>query len=196
MSFDLDPSVTDSEITDDDLKRLGKIESGFHHARLISVENHTSSTQTLSKRMKFEIIGGAYVGRKVQTDLFLTDSDGSKARQNMFACRLGVKIKNAQGKYVMNPNVSDWPDLIGTEVIMKVVYPIDDRTKQPKDFPDVEFMEGLYALNDPRCAKVPRAGQQPPPAAGGVPSGAPPYSPPAGPATAARTPAADPYAGM
>lgn len=191
MGWDVDSEVMDAEFTDADLDRMGKIATGGHHAALVNVENHTTSEGNVAKRLTFEILAGTYTGRKVRTDLFLTESDGAKARQHLFLCRLGAKIKDGRGKYVANPNVAGWEDLVAVrpEVIIDVVYQIIKKTGLPSDFPDVAYM-GVYAISDPKWVKVPRAGGALPPVASSA------GAPAAGASGPAAKPAADPYAGM
>lgn len=158
MSFDNDLYCdfdTSNFREEEELTRgCGPIPDGLYHAVVHSVEQDPSG-QNPAIKLTFMVLAGTILNqtyRRLCERLFLTQK--GKQRVLLFANRLGLLGKPELGQ----PNVrKNWGEAVGKQVIVEVA----NREYQNKDgskkmVSNLAFA-GIWKLDDPKVAQVPRA---------------------------------------
>jgi hypothetical protein len=152
LYFDFDTSKfrEEEEIT----RGCGPIPDGLYHAVVNAVEQDPSG-QNPAIKLTFMLLAGTVPNqtyRRLSERLFLTEK--GKHRVLLFANRLGLLGKPELGQ----PNVrKNWGETIGKQVIIEVAnreYEYKDGSKHKVS--NLAFF-GIWKLDDPNVAQVPRA---------------------------------------
>lgn len=160
---------------DRDLKLAGAIPEGRYHARLTSAAEKAAGEFVLDE-LKFEILHGPYKGKVIEEDLFHSGKDDdktkkAKVKRRTYYHRLGLLTKsevNGEKKYALAPGKHHIRDCIGAEVIIDVKVAdekwTDKKTGEAKSMKKNRLAYiGVFKLDDPEVANVPRAtGPRPP----------------------------------
>jgi hypothetical protein len=155
LAFDFDTSAytKESDISVGDL-----IPDGKYHAVVDKVENDQGGSSPCFK-ITFSILAGTVggvAGRKMIERLFNTEKN--KQRMVLFANRLGLIGQGDLGK----PSVrQSWSNAVGKQVVIEVKsrkYQKNDGTEGTSN--QLAF-GGIWKLDDPIVASVPRAGAKP-----------------------------------
>lgn len=167
MGFAIDTDDT-TTITEQDLQRMEQgqlLPDGWYRARVEDVaEIQSKEKGTEGLEFTWEITEpGPHRGEKIKDTLW--DTSDTKRRRHFWECRLGVRIKDAEGKYVLNPKVTDWRDAIGTEARIELETEEFKRKNGTLGKKSRVKMFGLKRLDEPlptATAAAPTAPARPP----------------------------------
>lgn len=149
MSLDL--LNVPNEVTEEELTKIqmgNVIPKGIYKAEVVGVESVISPTKgTDGVKFTYEIDEGDHVGTKIEDTLWQTDF--TKGRERFLQCKLGVLIKQAGSeKYIRNPKVSNWPDVVGAKVQIEVGIEDFDRKDGSKGHKNVVPMYGVHRRDE------------------------------------------------
>lgn len=147
---------------EDQMKAGGLLPVGLHHAILEGYREGSANNGRKFRELKFKVLAGPGKGFEVKESLWNSDEAKGKNRVLCFAHRLGV-LQRVGEKLVPIPGINDFGDRIGTQIIIDVKhkareYEKDGEKRQTTDV--ILSFEGVLSLDDPRAAKVVRAGGQ------------------------------------
>ena len=149
MNYDFD---TSSYAKEEEIGKGGMVPPGFYHAVVEKIEkDHTGQNPAL--KFTFCILAGPQKRQKVFERLFLTEKNNG--RVVLFGNRLGLIGKGELGKESVRKS---WNDAKDRQVILELIerdYTAKDGST--KKATNVKY-DGIYKLDDPRVAAVPREG--------------------------------------
>ena len=155
----MDLGKVNANEVEESMKGNGLPAVGLHHAVLDGVREVTANSGSQGFELRFKVIGGPAKGSEVKETLWISEKEKGKNRVLLFMHRLGLlgKVsKNGQEHYVPVAGKSELHQCIGAEVVIDVGEH-ETREHNGKKYTDARLsFEGVLALTDKRCEKVPR----------------------------------------
>lgn len=129
----------------------GILPEGLYHARLNGAKEIESKAKgTPGYELTFVVTAGPFSGAEVTDTLWRTDHQRSKDRIKLFAHRLGLLKKSADGKtYVPAEGKSAFLDVLDTPTVIEVAH------EQDQHDPNKKWVRLAYCgVHDPADAEV------------------------------------------
>lgn len=135
------------------------VPAGKYHAALEASDDSVETTGgNRGIELTFVLLGGPKPGKKVDHTLYARGKDAEKTKKmltqiNLFALRLGIAVKDADGKIQLVKGKS-FDDAIGAECILDVVVEtgVNEKTGRPWEKNGVKFC-GIYAVEDEKARR-------------------------------------------
>lgn len=132
------------------------VPAGKYHAILDASDDEVvSNNGNRGIELTFSLLSGPKPGKKVDHTLYAAGKDAEKTKKmltqiNLFALRLGIATKDADGKIKINPGAS-FDDAIGNECILDITVEAGvNQQGRPWEANGVKFC-GIYALDDAKA---------------------------------------------
>lgn len=133
------------------------VEKGKYHAVLDDADDSVvSNGGNKGIELAFTLLGGRKPGKKVSHTLYTAGGDAEKTKKmltqiNLFALRLGIATKDADGKILITKGKS-FRDAIGNECILDVIVDsgVSQKTGKPWEANAVKFC-GIFSLGDEKA---------------------------------------------
>lgn len=173
MAKDEDDTGILGQIGDNDAKGVedrmasgGVIPKGFYRVKLNGAKNVQAKDKedgtpgNHGYELTFQIIGGPHDGRDITDKLWRSDKQAAKDRIKLFASRLGLIVKSADGgTYSYAEGKKEFLDCLDAEMVLEVIH--DPDTKDPsKVWPRFAF-GGAHDPADPKIVAIMKNGGQP-----------------------------------
>lgn len=159
LGIDLDTTnVTEIE---DGIKAGPIAPEGMHHAVLIGFREGAANNHRKFRELVFEILAGPGKKQTIKETLWNSDEAKGKNRILLFMHRCGLLTRGADNKFQRIEGKNEFSDVIGAQVIVDVKHKTREYEKEGekrKVTDAILSFEGVLPLDDPRAAKVARAG--------------------------------------
>ncbi len=158
LGIDLD-TVNVAEV-EEQIKAGPLAPEGYHHAVLEGFREGSANNGRKFRELKFKIVAGPGKDQEVKESLWNSDEAKGKNRVLLFAHRLGLYQRDANGKLRPVAGKSEFSDVVGAQCVIEVKhksreYEKDGEKKKTTDA--ILSFEGVLALDDPRCKDIARA---------------------------------------
>lgn len=152
----------DAQGVDERMASGGQIPPGFYACKLNGAVNKVSKTNgTPGYELTFLVTSGPFEGTEVTDTLWRTDKQSSKDRVKLFAHRLGLLNKSADGKsYVPVEGKAEFVDVLDVTCVVEIIHE-PDQNNPNKHWPRFAWA-GVYKPDDPEAiAALANGGKRP-----------------------------------
>jgi hypothetical protein len=140
----------------------GDVPAGKYHVILDGVSDANGTNGGTGYELTFKILAGPCAGMEIKDTLWNSENTKAQNRMALFASRLGLIVRGADGKPKFADGKTDFADVRGADCVVEAVREKYTNKKTGKEGMITKLtFNGIWSTNDPAVKGVPKAATKP-----------------------------------